>query len=68
VWSRPSNHAAIGSYEEIWRPGAGYSSVGLLVDLAGVSEERVQEFVEDAWRNKVPSEWWPPTTASEVKG
>ena len=39
-------------YEEIWRPGAGKSLVGLRVDLAKVSEERVRELVELAWRNK----------------
>lgn len=41
-------------YEEIWRPGARKSLVGLRVDLAKVSPERVQELVEHAWRNKAP--------------
>ncbi|MDQ2761344.1 MAG: MmcQ/YjbR family DNA-binding protein [Actinomycetota bacterium] len=42
------------AYEEVWRPGARKSLVGLRVDLAKVSEERVQELVEHAWRNKAP--------------
>jgi hypothetical protein len=42
------------TYEEVWRPGATKSFVGLRVDLAKVSEERVQELVEHAWRNKAP--------------
>ncbi len=42
------------TYEEVWRPGARKSLVGLRVDLAKVSEERVQELVEHAWRNKAP--------------
>jgi hypothetical protein len=39
-------------YEEVWCPGATKSFVGLRVDLAKVPEERVQELVEHAWRNK----------------
>lgn len=42
------------AYEEVWRPGARKSLVGLRVDLAKVSQERVQELVEHAWRNKAP--------------
>ncbi len=42
------------TYEEIRRPGARKSLVGLRVDLAKVSEERVRELVEHAWRNKAP--------------
>lgn len=37
-----------------WRPGAGRSLVGIRVVLAEVSEERVRELVEHAWRNKAP--------------
>lgn len=40
------------SYEEVWRPVAKKSLVGLRVDLARVSEERVEELVEHAWRHK----------------
>jgi hypothetical protein len=42
------------TYEEVWRPGATKSFVGVRVDLAKVSEGRVQELVEHAWRNKAP--------------
>lgn len=42
------------TYEEVWRPGATRSFVGLRTDLAKVSEERVQELIEHAWRNKAP--------------
>lgn len=41
-------------YEEIWRPGARKSLVGLRVDLGKVSKERVKELVEHAWRNTAP--------------
>jgi hypothetical protein len=44
------------TYEEVWRPGATKSFVGLRVDLAKVSEERVQELVEHAWRNKASTQ------------
>jgi len=42
------------TYEEVWRPGATRSFVGLRVDLALVSEERVLELIEQAWRTKAP--------------
>ena len=42
------------TYEEVWRPGPRKSLIGLRVDLAKVSAERVQELVEHAWRNKAP--------------
>jgi hypothetical protein len=42
------------TYEEVWRPGPRKSLVGLRVDLANVSQERVQELVEHAWRNTAP--------------
>ncbi len=45
---------APGTYEEVWRPGATKSFVGLRVDLAKVSEERVRELIEQAWRTKAP--------------
>jgi hypothetical protein len=38
--------------EEVWRNGRIF--VGLRVDLAGVTEERVQELIEHAWRNRAP--------------
>jgi hypothetical protein len=41
-------------YEEVWRTAATKIWVGLRVDLAKVPEERVQELVERAWRNKAP--------------
>lgn len=41
-------------YEEIWRPGAHRSFVGVRVDLAKVSKKRVQDLVEHAWRHKAP--------------
>lgn len=41
-------------YEEVWRTAATKIFVGLRVDLAKVSRERVQELVEHAWRNKAP--------------
>lgn len=42
------------TYEEVWRTAATKSFVGLRVDLAKVSEERIRELVEHAWRNKAP--------------
>jgi hypothetical protein len=42
------------TYEEVWRPGAKKSLIGLRVDLSKVSAERVQELVEHAWRNEAP--------------
>ncbi|MER7893742.1 MmcQ/YjbR family DNA-binding protein [Micromonospora sp. NPDC094482] len=39
-------------YEEVWRNGRIF--VGLRVDLAKVTEERVQELIEQAWRNRAP--------------
>jgi len=40
-------------YEEVWRePGRIF--VGLRVDLAKVSQKRLQELIEHAWRNRVP--------------
>lgn len=41
-------------YEEVWRPGRIRSLVGVRVQLAKVSERRVQELIEQAWRNKAP--------------
>lgn len=41
-------------YEEVWRTAGRKIYVGLRVDLAKVSPERVQELVENAWRNKAP--------------
>jgi hypothetical protein len=43
--------AAANPYEEVWRAGATRSFVGLRTDLTKVSEERVQELIEHAWRN-----------------
>jgi hypothetical protein len=42
------------AYEEVWRTGATRSFVGLRFDLAKVTEKRVQQLVEHAWRNKAP--------------
>ncbi|MEU8299620.1 MmcQ/YjbR family DNA-binding protein [Micromonospora sp. NPDC048909] len=39
-------------YEEVWRNGRIF--VGLRVDLAKVTEKRVQELIEQAWRNRAP--------------
>ncbi|WBB68305.1 MmcQ/YjbR family DNA-binding protein [Micromonospora sp. WMMD812] len=39
-------------YEEVWRQGRIF--VGLRVDLARVSKERMQELIEHAWRNRAP--------------
>jgi hypothetical protein len=41
-------------YEEVWRTAATKLWVGLRVDLAKVSEERVQELVKRAWRYRAP--------------
>jgi hypothetical protein len=56
------------TYEEVWRTAATKSFVGLRVDLAKVLEERIQELVEHAWRNKDPKRWWPLTTLNEGGG
>jgi hypothetical protein len=39
-------------YETVWRNGRFF--VGLRVDLAEVSPERMRELVEHAWRNRAP--------------
>ncbi|HEX6497800.1 MAG TPA: MmcQ/YjbR family DNA-binding protein [Micromonosporaceae bacterium] len=39
-------------YQEVWRNGSIF--VGLRIDLAKVSAERVAELIERAWRNKAP--------------
>jgi hypothetical protein len=39
-------------YEEVWRNGRVF--VGLRVDLAKVAQERMQELIEHAWRNRAP--------------
>lgn len=39
-------------YEEVWRSGRIF--VGLRVDLAQVTEKRMQELIEHAWRNRAP--------------
>jgi hypothetical protein len=39
-------------YEEVWRNGRIF--VGLRVDLAKVTKERMQELIEHAWRNRAP--------------
>jgi hypothetical protein len=39
-------------YEQVWRNGRIF--VGLRVDLAGVPQERMQELIEHAWRNRAP--------------
>ncbi|RAY13818.1 hypothetical protein DPM19_19415 [Actinomadura craniellae] len=44
-------------YEEVWRNGGRNGSrifVGLRVDLAEVTGERMQELIEHAWRNRAP--------------
>ncbi|MEV1168239.1 MmcQ/YjbR family DNA-binding protein [Nonomuraea sp. NPDC049784] len=43
-----------GAYAEVWRTASTKIWVGLRVDLAKVSHERIQELVEHAWRNKAP--------------
>ncbi|WP_433431898.1 MmcQ/YjbR family DNA-binding protein [Nonomuraea sp. CA-141351] len=43
-----------GTYAEVWRTASTKIWVGLRVDLAKVSQERIQELVEHAWRNKAP--------------
>jgi hypothetical protein len=40
------------TYEEVWRNGRFF--VGLRVDLAEVTHERMRELVEHAWRNRAP--------------
>ena len=39
-------------YAEVWRNGRIF--VGLRVDLAKVTEKRMQELIEHAWRNRAP--------------
>jgi hypothetical protein len=39
-------------YEEVWRNGRIF--VGLRVDLAKVTDKRMQELIEHAWRNRAP--------------
>jgi hypothetical protein len=39
-------------YEQVWRNGRIF--VGLRVDLARVTEERMRELIEHAWRNRAP--------------
>jgi hypothetical protein len=39
-------------YSEVWRDGKIY--VGLRVDLAKVTTKRMQELIENAWRNRAP--------------
>jgi hypothetical protein len=41
-------------YEEVWRSGSRF--VGLRVDLCRIPEQRFQELVVSAWRNKAPAE------------
>lgn len=40
------------TYEEVWRNGKIF--VGLRVDLAKVTRQRMRELVEHAWRNRAP--------------
>ena len=40
------------AYEEVWRNGRFF--VGLRVDLAKVTEQRMRELIEHAWRNRAP--------------
>lgn len=53
---RATAEAAVASdpdtYEEMWRQGRYF--VGVRVDLAKVSGERLRELIEHAWRNKAP--------------
>ncbi len=39
-------------YEQVWRNGRIF--VGLRVDLAKVTQERMQQLIEQAWRNRAP--------------
>jgi hypothetical protein len=39
-------------YQEVWRQGRIF--VGLRVDLAEVTEQRMQELIEHAWRHRAP--------------
>ena len=43
-----------GAYEEVWRTAGTKIFVGLRVDLATVSPERVGQLMQRAWRNKAP--------------
>ena len=45
-------HAIVCVSQEVWRDGRIF--VGLRVDLAKVTEKRVQELIEHAWRNRAP--------------
>ena len=40
-------------FEEVWREH-GRIFVGLRVDLAKIPEKRMQELIENAWRNRAP--------------
>jgi hypothetical protein len=40
------------AYQPVWRDGRIF--VGLRVDLARVTDERLQELVEHAWRHRAP--------------
>lgn len=42
------------TYEAVRRPDARKSFLGLQVDLASVSEDRVRELVDHAWRERAP--------------
>ncbi|MCW3842563.1 MmcQ/YjbR family DNA-binding protein [Micromonospora yasonensis] len=42
------------AYEEVWRKAATMIFVGLRVDLDRISEQRMRELVEQAWRHKAP--------------
>jgi hypothetical protein len=39
-------------FEEVWRNGRIF--VGLRVDLAKVTQQRIRELIEHAWRNRAP--------------
>jgi hypothetical protein len=41
-------------YREEWRPTNPPSFLGLRVDLGAVSEGRVRELLQSAWRTKAP--------------
>jgi hypothetical protein len=41
-------------YEEVWRPGARRSFIGVRVDLAKVSHARLEQLVYSVWRHKAP--------------
>jgi hypothetical protein len=52
--ARAATAAGDGIFEEVWRTAATRIFVGLRVDLARVSPERVRGLVEHAWKNKAP--------------